>query len=135
MNSMNDLETNKTLVRSLFEDVIDGGDLSLADQLLRPDYIEHNPSVGQGIEGFKAYFTGLERTKKRLRVTSTMTIQHMLAESDHVCVYIETRMKGTLNLTFQAMELFRICDGKIAEHWDVIQGRGLLSSLVLLATG
>jgi predicted SnoaL-like aldol condensation-catalyzing enzyme len=135
MSSINDLETNKALVRSLIEDVIDGGDLDLADQLLRPDYIEHNPSVDQGIEGFKAYFTGLERTRRRLRVTSTTTIQHMLAESDHVCVYIETRFEGTLKLTFQAMDLFRIRDGKIAEHWDVIQGRGLLSSLVLLAAG
>ncbi len=54
MNSINDLEANKTLVRRLFEDVIDGGDLNLANQLLRPDYIQHNPSAGQGIEGFKA---------------------------------------------------------------------------------
>ncbi len=64
-----------------------------------------------------------------------MTIQHMLAESDHVFVYSKTRMEGTLNLTFQAMDLFRIHDGKIAEHWDVIQGRGLFSSLVLLTAG
>ena len=67
MNSTIDLEANKMLVRRLFEEVIDGGDLNLADQLLRTDYIQHNPAAGQGIEGFKAYFTDVERTKKRLR--------------------------------------------------------------------
>ncbi len=135
MNSVLDLDANKTLVRCLFEDVIDGGDLTLADRLLRPDYIQHNPSAGQGIEGFKTYFTDLERTKKRLRVSSTLTIQHMLAEADHVFIYAETRMEGAVNLTFEAMDLFRIREGQIAEHWDVIQGRGLLSSLVLLVSG
>jgi predicted SnoaL-like aldol condensation-catalyzing enzyme len=135
MNSIRDLDANKALVRRLFEEVIDGGDLSLADQLLRADYIQHNPSAGQGIEGFKAYFSDLERTKKRLRARSTMTIRHMLAEADHVFIYAETRMEGPVNLTFEAMDLFRIREGQIAEHWDVIQGRGLLSSLVLMVSG
>ncbi len=135
MNSLSDLEANKSLVRRLFEDVIDGGDLNLADQLLRPDYIQHNPSAGQGIEGFKKYFTDLESTKKRMRVSSSFTIQHLMAEADHVVIYGETRMEGRLNLKFEAMDLFRIEEGKIAEHWDVIQGRGLLSSFVLLMTG
>ena len=134
-NANTDLETHRALVRRLFEEVIDGGDLALADELLRPDYIQHNPSAGQGIEGFKAYFTDLERTRKRLRVTSSLTIHHVLAESDLVFIHSETRMEGMLNLKFLAMDLFRVEDGRIAEHWDVIQGRGLLSSLVLLMAG
>ncbi len=61
-----------------------------------------------------------------------MTILHMLSEADHVFIHGEKRMAGTRNFTLQAMDPFRISEGKIAEHWDVIRGRGLLSSLALL---
>jgi predicted SnoaL-like aldol condensation-catalyzing enzyme len=135
MHENSDLEANKQLVLRLFKDVIDGGDLDLADDLLRPDYIQHNPSVGQGVEGFKKYFTDLERTRKTLRVRSSLTILQVVAEDDRVFIYGETRMEGAVNLRFEAMDLFRIEAGRIAEHWDVIQGRGLLSSLALIVAG
>ena len=133
--TMTELTANKTLVRRLFEKVIDAGNTALADELLRPDYIQHNPSVGQGIEGFKEYFASLDQTKRRLRLASTMDILAIMAEGDRVSIYTETRMVGMVSLSFQAMDLFRIQDGKIAEHWDVIQGRGLLSATILLAVG
>jgi len=38
-------------------------------------------------------------------------------------------------LTFEAMDLFRIEDGRTPEHWDVIQGRGLLSTVLLIVSG
>ncbi len=75
-----DPAANKAVVRRLFEEVIDGGRLDLAPSLLRADYIQHNPSVGQGVAGFVAYFEQLERTKSRLRVQSTLEIRHMLTE-------------------------------------------------------
>jgi len=126
---------NKALVRRVFEEIIDGGRLELARELLRPDYIQHNPSVGQGVEGFIAYFTQLERTKKRLRVTSKLEILHEMAEGDFVFVHTSTTMKGPVALQFEAMDLFRVHEGLLAEHWDVIQGRGVMSALALLLSG
>jgi predicted SnoaL-like aldol condensation-catalyzing enzyme len=135
MMAAGDGDANKALVRRLFEEVIDGGNSDLAEELLKPDYIQHNPSAGQGIEGFKAYFADLERTKRRLRAVSTLTILHLLAEGDRVYIHTETCMEGMVRLRFEAMDLFRVEDGKLAEHWDVIQGRGILSAMVLLAAG
>jgi predicted SnoaL-like aldol condensation-catalyzing enzyme len=128
-------EANKAVVRRVFEEIIDGGRLDLAPTLLRPDYIQHNPSVGQGIDGFVAYFTNLEQTKKRLRVDSELSILHMLAEDDLVFIHTKTTMKGLVTLEFETMDLFRLCDGLLAEHWDVIQGRSVLASLALLMAG
>lgn len=135
MSNESACEANKTVVRRVFEEIIDGGRLDLAAELLRPDYIQHNPSVGQGIDGFVAYLEQLERTKTRLRVRSTISILHMLAENDFVFVHTKTRMQGIVTLHFDAMDLFRVQDGFLAEHWDVIQGRSVLASLALLTAG
>ncbi len=129
------LESNKRLVRRLFEEVIGKRRFDLAHELLRPDYIQHNPSAGQGIEGFLAYFRGLERTQRRLRATSTTKIVLLLAEGDHVLAHTEARIDGWVSLRFTAMDLFRVEDGRLAEHWDAIQGRGMLSSLALMLAG
>ena len=128
-------EANKAVVRRVFEEIIDGGRLDLAPTLLRPDYVQHNPSVGQGLDGFVAYFTNLEQTKKRLRVGSELFILHMLAEDDLVFIHTKTTMKGLVTLDFETMDLFRLCDGLLAEHWDVIKGRSVLASLALLMAG
>ena len=45
-------EANKALVRRVFEEITNGDRLELAAELLRSDYIQHNPSAGQGIAGF-----------------------------------------------------------------------------------
>jgi predicted SnoaL-like aldol condensation-catalyzing enzyme len=128
-------EANKALVRRVFEDIIDGGRLELAAELLRPDYIQHNPSVGQGVEGFVAYFTRLDRAKKRFGIRSSLSILHMLAENDSVFIHSTTRMEGIVTLEFETMDLFRVQEGRLAEHWDVIQGRGLFAALALLSVG
>jgi len=129
------LEANKRLVQRLFDEVIAKRRFDLAHELLRPDYIQHNPSAGQGIDGFVAYFRKLERTQRRLRATSTTQILSLLAEGDRVFAHTETRIDGPARLHFVAMDLFRIEDGQLAEHWDAIQGRGLLSALALLLAG
>lgn len=59
----------------------------------------------------------------------------LLAEGDHVFANTETHIDGIVALRFTAMDLFRIESGRLAEHWDVIQGRGTLSALALLLAG
>lgn len=135
MNELHDLERNKELVRRLFVEVIDGGDLDLADDLLKPGYVQHNPSAEQDVAGFKAYMRSLERTKRLLRADSELDIHHVLAEGDRVLIHTETRFSGVVRLRFETMDLFRVEGGRLAEHWDVIQGRSVLSVLAGLVAG
>ena len=59
----------------------------------------------------------------------------MLAEHDFVFIHTRTLMEGLVTLDFETMDLFRVQDGLLAEHWDVIQGRSILASLALLTVG
>lgn len=64
-----------------------------------------------------------------------LSILRVMAEGSRVCIYRKTRMVGAIHLQFEAMDRLRIEDGRIAGHWDVIQGRGLLSSLLSIVSG
>jgi steroid delta-isomerase-like uncharacterized protein len=54
-------ETNKVLARRVFDEVLNGRNLDLLDELAAPDYIEHSPLPGQGtgIEGIRDRYTAL----------------------------------------------------------------------------
>ena len=54
-----------------------------------------------------------------------------MAEDDLVFIHSHTRMAAVVTLDFEAMDLFRVQDGLLAEHRDVIQGRGVLAALAL----
>ena len=52
-------EAHKALARRVFEEVLNGRNLDLLDQVATPDYIEHNPLPGQrtGIDGIRDRYT------------------------------------------------------------------------------
>lgn len=124
-------DANKALVAELYEKVIGGGDLDRADRLLAPDYIQHNPNVPTGREGFKRYFAGIHA---RFRID--VEILSVIAEDDMVVVHVEQRVRSRLfALTIVAMDRFRIDNGRIAEHWDVMSGKSFLDRLMLEIAG
>ncbi|HET6763973.1 MAG TPA: nuclear transport factor 2 family protein, partial [Longimicrobiaceae bacterium] len=111
------LEANKAVVRQLYERVFNGHDVDAADRLLRADYIQHNPNIPTGREGFKATFRDVFKLVPDARVQ----ILHMVAEGDLVVVHVlNSGTPGGTSEPVQAagFDLFRIQDGLIAEHWD-----------------
>lgn len=124
-------DANKALVVELYTKVIGGGDISLADRLLASDYIQHNPNVPGGREGFKRYFSAIHA-----RFKIDVDILNVIAEGDMVVIHVEQRVRSRiLNLTIVAMDRFRIADGRIAEHWDVMTGKSFLDRLMLEVAG
>lgn len=90
-------------------------DISAVDQYITPKYIQHNPNVADGSEALKKaavkWFEGKPKTK--------IDVQHIAAEGDLVFLHIkDTRTDGGLKST---IDIFRLKDGKILEHWDVHQ--------------
>jgi predicted SnoaL-like aldol condensation-catalyzing enzyme len=53
---------------------------------MRPDYIQHNPKVPGGLDGFKACFKKLGQRSRRLGVNSHQEVSHVVAEGDFVVV-------------------------------------------------
>lgn len=101
-------EQNKQTVERVF-DAFRAGDTSAFDELIVADYVQHNPQAGNGLEAVKAFFAPLGPID--------VTVHRMVAEGDLVVAHSHYRTWDTAGV-----DIFRVgSDGKIIEHWDVLQ--------------
>ncbi|HIC8644122.1 TPA: nuclear transport factor 2 family protein [Elizabethkingia meningoseptica] len=114
-DSQSQIEANKKLVVDFYQKMFGDKDLSAVDEYIAPEYIQHNPTVADGAKAFKEaaakWFAGAPKTK--------IDVQHIAAEGDLVFIHLKDKNPdGSLTST---IDIFRIKDGKIVEHWDVHQ--------------
>jgi predicted SnoaL-like aldol condensation-catalyzing enzyme len=79
-------------------------------------YIQHNPHVKDGPAPFIAYFT--EFYKKNPKATTE--IKRIVSEGDLVVVHAHSRASAK-DRGYAAIDIFRLENGKIVEHWDAVQ--------------
>ncbi len=113
-------EANKALVGGFLHDVLAGGDTTkLTDYVSTDTYIQHNPLVGDGLDGFRTYLEQLAADGKRMTYTE---IHNVIGCGNFVASLSKVNMSGPEADTDMAViDLFRVDDGKIVEHWDVIE--------------
>ncbi len=127
---------NKELVESFYAVVFQDHRLDALDLYMEDDYIQHNPEAAQGKKGFIEFFTELFGAFPDFKAT----IKMMAAEDDMVFVY--NVITGThtgaerhgrpaegSKINFDVVDMFRIANGKLAEHWDVADTRTLFAQL------
>lgn len=110
-------------------------DFSVLDDYMIADYIQHNPLVPQGRAGFRTFFEAAFEAVPDWSYSLTQII----ADGDFVWVhgtYSGTQQGEWLGLpasgrefAFAAVDIFRLEDGKLAEHWDVMDIYGLFTQL------
>jgi predicted SnoaL-like aldol condensation-catalyzing enzyme len=116
------LAAHKKLAYDFFRVVLRAHHLDDADKYMRADYIQHNPNADTGIAGFKAYFSKLPGGPQPVMDTlpGLVAIQ---AEGNFVTLSFVRDMDDPVNkgqkYTTTWFDMFRIDNGKIAEHWDV----------------
>jgi predicted SnoaL-like aldol condensation-catalyzing enzyme len=111
-----DLEANKKTVLEFYEAGLNQKDFEAAAKYFGPKYIQHNPGAPDGIEGFKTFVNFL-RSKFP---NSHSEIKKTFADGDYVILHVHAvREPGTLGRAI--VDIFRLENGKIVEHWDVAQ--------------
>ena len=111
-----DLEANKKAVVEFYEAGLNKKDFEAASKYFGPKYIQHNPGAPDGIEGFRGFVNFLKEKFQN----SKSEIKRVFAEGDFVILHVHAvREPGTRGRAI--VDIFRLENGKIVEHWDVAQ--------------
>ena len=101
-------EQNKQTVAQIF-DAFRAGNVDAFDDLIVDDYVQHNPQAGNGLQAVKDFFAPVGPVD--------VDVHRVIAEGDLVAVHANYK---TFNMA--GVDIFRLNDdGKIIEHWDVLQ--------------
>ena len=130
------IEENKKVVREFYEEVFRKHDLGAVDRYMPDAYIQHTPDARQGRAGFVEFHVMFFAAIP----DSCATINQMVAEGDLVFVY--NTITGTHSgkdflgypptgskIHFDTVDMFRLRDGKLCEHWDVADTRALFTQV------
>lgn len=109
-------EANLALVRGLFDEVLNPMDSAAADRYISPNYIQHNQTVEPGRDKLKAFLDFIRQENPQ----GVHDVKRMFADGDHVIVHYHVR-RWPGDLGWAVVDIFRVEDGMIAEHWDVAQ--------------
>ena len=110
---------NKKLVFDFWREVFQTHDMTSAPKYMAEDYMQHNPNVPTGRQPFIDFFGRLPRQPVKAEIDNLVTI---LAEGDKVVLAFRRELPDPQNAgktyTTTWFDMFRIKDGKLAEHWD-----------------
>ena len=123
-------EANKALIRRLFVEGFNSGNLAVVDEIFHPEFVDRStPEQPVGIEGVKDYI----RMVRTGFPDISITIEDLIAEEDKVVV--RTTWRGThlgaydgiaptgKRVTRSMIQIFHVRDGKLLEEW--VEGESL----------
>jgi predicted SnoaL-like aldol condensation-catalyzing enzyme len=110
------MEENKKVVLQLYEAAINQKDFEAAAKFLGPHYTQHNPNAMDGAEGLKSFLAFLRAKFPNYH----SDIKRVFADGDYVILHVHN--VPTPGVRGNAIvDIFRLEDGKVVEHWDVKQ--------------
>ena len=108
---------NKKIVTDFYNGVFTKHQVkAYSDQYIGERYIQHNPHVPNGKAPFVNYFTQYFKENPQAR----NTIKSVIAEGDRVVLHVHSTQNNQDRGT-AIVDIFRVENGKIVEHWDVQQ--------------
>jgi predicted ester cyclase len=132
-------DTNKALTRRFYEQVLNGRQAHVIDEIAVIGYDEHDPLPGQG--------EGCEGLKNRVNMlveglAPTFTIEDLIAEGDRVVVRWTNSGRHVGDFLGAAptdrpyamagIDIYRVEAGRLAEHWHVVDQLSMLQQLGLI---
>jgi predicted SnoaL-like aldol condensation-catalyzing enzyme len=113
------LAANKRLVSDMYRIVLQAGLAGRAGEFIREDYIQHNPMAAQGLAGVQEYIRNT-RPEREILDRIELPMINIMAEGEFVTIaFVRPETDSTGARYYSTwFDMFRIQDGKIAEHWD-----------------
>lgn len=110
-------EANKAIVASFVKDVLQGGETDKLTTYINPDkYIQHNSGIADGLDGLGA---ALQYFAEQGLVMEYDRVHKVLGQGGFVLTMSEGKFGQGDRVAFY--DLFRLENGLIVEHWDIIQ--------------
>jgi steroid delta-isomerase-like uncharacterized protein len=142
MEDRNQIERNKAVIRRFVEEVQNGKDFDAYDELNDPDFVNLSspPGVPSDREGGKLFLQAFAQAYP----DATFTINDMIAEGDQVVT--RKTMSGTntaefagvpatgRRVTLEYVDIMRVRDGRIVQHWNILDQFSWLTQLGVLPT-
>ena len=138
MNALMTIEANKHTATRLYE-LLNSGQVEAAGDLMTDDYEEHDPLPRQG-EGREGAVTRFAMITSGL--APSFTVEDVVAENDRVVVrwtQAGTHVGEFLGIaptgrtfTIPGIDIYRVSEGRLAEHWHVIDQLAMLQQLGLM---
>ena len=131
-----------TVFQRLIDELLNGNNQDAFDELFAADFVEHElpPGVPQGREGTRQLFSMLHDAFPDIHAD----IKETVAQDDKVAIFMTWHGTNTgpfmgipptgRRVEWQVFDLVRVADGKLAEHWGLMDQLGLLQQLGALPT-
>ena len=109
-------DSNKALVTAFVNDVLVSGKLDkLSGYFDGDNYLQHNPAIADGLSGLGAALKAMAEQGITMKYTR---VHKVLGQGNFVLVISEGEFTGKSTSFY---DLFRVHQGKIAEHWDTME--------------
>ena len=109
-------EANKKAVLEFYEAAINQKDFDKAAPYIGSRYTQHNPNAADGPEGLKRFLAFLREKFPQAH----SEIKQVFVDGDYVILHVHAvREPGTHGNAI--VDIFKLENGKVVEHWDVIQ--------------
>ena len=109
-------EANLDLVLRMFAEVLNPMDSGAVEHFIHPNYIQHNQLAEPGRDGLKRFLD----TIREATPEAVHDVKRAFVDGDHVTVHYHVR-RWPGDAGWAVIDIFRIEEGVIAEHWDVMQ--------------
>lgn len=131
-------EENKALYRRFVDEVINKKNLAVMDELMTPDYIEHDempPGMASGVEGMKqmlgmffSAFPDMQTTTEDVIAEGDLVVGRHTTTGTHKGDFMGIPATGK-SISIGEIHIVRIANGKGVEHWGQVDMMGMMQQL------